>query len=618
MRKPSEKPKSATSELPKPLLGGRFLLTLALSTFLVSCAGERAEYRIAPAAPVLTDKPNIDSPVRQFAQQGQGSFACGLYLQGKKIGYLVGTSRIVRKGETDFFEQKMETLFSTTKRGKPFIDKSTLTRTFNLDANGELVSIEQINDRDGSQYRNLVIKQGDNFLETSTGGKSTKSITVESPKTSLDNDKQLSDWLASSPKAGDTFEYKSSDFNGGEFNEHTSNYKYIARQERVINGVATTIHTLEMTDDRDSEVTQYDCDAKGRLIRGNLGPVTFRLEEESTARNLGTPGVDLIEASSVATNVRMGDPTKLKQVMLKISGINYDLPNSHRQMQMGEKKGGWTTLILTRDFKSADKEVLNKEELQKYLRPTPRIQSDSAEIKAFAKNAIGTETDTLKKASLLQEEVFNLIGKDVNRNSNTSMEVLERKAGDCTEHALLFNALARSVGIPTREVSGLMYTQSPEPQFYWHVWNEIHDGQKWISLDPTWNEVGVDAGHLKIANEDTIKIANSFGNMKIEIVSFQTSDAIPTKGAFIEPKKDEQEQSVLMMNTVPPPPASLHSTLKEPPPPVNYMIDETVLNQHAKPPEKTSEKKNLSKPIEQFHGGKLQQVQFDTEGHPVN
>ncbi len=84
-----------------------------------------------------------------------------------------------------------------------------------------------------------------------------------------------------------------------------------------------------------------------------------------------------------------------------------------------------------------------------------------------------------------------------------------------------------------------MYTQAPSPQFYWHVWNEIYDGQRWISVDPTWDEVFVDAGHLKIADDDTIKIANSFGKIKIEILSFQTSDAIPTKGAFVEPLKPQ-------------------------------------------------------------------------------
>jgi len=326
----------------------------------------------------------------------------------------------------------------------------------------------------------------------------------------------------------------------------------------------------------------------------------------------------------VPTNVRMGDPRKLKQVLLKISGIKYSLANSHRQLQTADgKSAGWTTLMLTRDFKAPDKETLSKEQLQNYLKATPAIQSDNTEIKNFSSRTVGSETNPVKKAELLQAAVFQLIGKDVNRNSNTALEVLERKAGDCTEHALLFNALARAAGIPSREVTGLMYTQSPEPQFYWHVWNEIHDGTRWISVDPTWDEVFVDAGHLKIADENTVKIANSFGKIKIEIQSFQTSDAIPTKGAFVEPAKTQaQEKDLVFMDKVPPPPSSLHSGLKEAPPPINLglngmtaMSDEQALNAAAQP--KPAKKKDLGKAIEQFRGAQKQQVQFDREGHLV-
>ncbi len=600
-----------------------FLLSVAAAcsiAALTSCSSaekpdiEGETLSVKPAAPV-------ENQISKFAQNAQGAFACGLYLQGKKVGYLVGTNKIVKRGDTEFFEQKMETLFSANKRGKQFSDKSTLTRMFNLNANGELTSIEQISERDGGTYTSMLIKQGDKYLETSTGGKTTKSVTVEPPKTSLANDKQLNDWLRSSPKAGDEFEYKSSDFNGGEFNEHTSHYKYVAKKELVLNGVPTTIHSLEQRDDRDDEVTKYDCDNSGRLIRGNFGPVAFRLEEESTARKLDTEGVDLIEASSVPTNVRMGDPRKLKQVLLKLYGIKYTLPNSHRQMQTADGKGsGWTTLMLTRDFKKADKVSLSKEDLQKFLKSTPAIQSDNAEIKSFSAGIVGSETNPIKKAELLQKAIFDLIGKDVNRNSNTALEVLERKAGDCTEHSLLFNALARAAGIPSREVTGLMYTQAPSPQFYWHVWNEIHDGERWISVDPTWNEVFVDAGHLKISDDDTIKIANSFGKIKIEILSFQTSDAIPTKGAFIEPDK-ARETELVLMDRVPPPPAALHSQLREAPPPVNFAVgpmpamnSEEALNAAAQPKPK---RKDLGKPIQQFHGSQMNQVQFDKEGHLV-
>lgn len=611
--------------------GATLALTLVVSlALLAGCSGETQKPDLSGETLSVKSPAAADNPMRKFAQNAQGTFACGLYLNGKKVGYMVNSSKIVKRGDTDFFEQKVETMISAKKEGKPFVDKSMLTRMFNLDNNGELTSIDLVSERDGATYTSNVIKQGDKFQATSSGGKSTNTLTIGSPKTSLGNDKQLGEWLKASRKPGDTFDHASSDFRQGEFAEQVSHYKYVEQKKVVINGVETTVHKLDVKEEGDDEVTQYECDNFGRMLGGNIGPIAFRLEDESTARKLDAQGIDLVADSSVPTNVAMGDPKKLKQVLLKISGIKYTLPDSHRQMQIADgKKTGWTTIMINRDFKSQDKEPLSKEDQQKYLKATPTIQSDSKEIKEFAAKALGQSLEAarsmsgLKKAELLQSAVYKLISKDVNRNSTTALEVLERKAGDCTEHTLLFNALARAAGMPSREVSGLMYTQSPKPQYYWHAWNEVHDGERWISVDPTWNETLVDAGHLKITYENSMKIASSFGKLKIEIISFQTDDSIPTKGAFIGiPKSQSDEKELVLMDKVPPPPAALHENLKEAPPSANFganasvppaMRDENALNEAAKP--KIKKRTDLGKPIEQFSGSKMQSIQFDKQGN---
>lgn len=611
--------------------GATLALTLVVSlALLAGCSGETQKPDLSGETLSVKSPAAADNPMRKFAQNAQGTFACGLYLNGKKVGYMVNSSKIVKRGDTDFFEQKVETMISAKKEGKPFVDKSMLTRMFNLDNNGELTSIDLVSERDGATYTSNVIKQGDKFQATSSGGKSTNTLTIGSPKTSLGNDKQLGEWLKASRKPGDTFDHASSDFRQGEFAEQVSHYKYVEQKKVVINGVETTVHKLDVKEEGDDEVTQYECDNFGRMLGGNIGPIAFRLEDESTARKLDAQGIDLVADSSVPTNVAMGDPKKLKQVLLKISGIKYTLPDSHRQMQIADgKKTGWTTIMINRDFKSQDKEPLSKEDQQKYLKATPTIQSDSKEIEEFAAKALGQSLEAarsmsgLKKAELLQSAVYKLISKDVNRNSTTALEVLERKAGDCTEHTLLFNALARAAGMPSREVSGLMYTQSPKPQYYWHAWNEVHDGERWISVDPTWNETLVDAGHLKITYENSMKIASSFGKLKIEIISFQTDDSIPTKGAFIGiPKSQSDEKELVLMDKVPPPPAALHENLKEAPPSANFranasvppaMRDENALNEAAKP--KIKKRTDLGKPIEQFSGSKMQSIQFDKQGN---
>jgi tetratricopeptide (TPR) repeat protein len=59
---------------------------------------------------------------------------------------------------------------------------------------------------------------------------------------------------------------------------------------------------------------------------------------------------------------------------------------------------------------------------------------------------------------------------------------LERGAGDCTEHAVLFASLMRAHGIPTRLVAGLYLTRGG--LWGYHLWNEYWDGSRWHSIDP--------------------------------------------------------------------------------------------------------------------------------------
>jgi hypothetical protein len=62
-------------------------------------------------------------------------------------------------------------------------------------------------------------------------------------------------------------------------------------------------------------------------------------------------------------------------------------------------------------------------------------------------------------------------------------EVLSRREGDCTEHALLLVALLRKSGIPSRLAYGLILT---EIGFIGHAWVEAYGAGRWYWLDPSF------------------------------------------------------------------------------------------------------------------------------------
>jgi hypothetical protein len=66
-------------------------------------------------------------------------------------------------------------------------------------------------------------------------------------------------------------------------------------------------------------------------------------------------------------------------------------------------------------------------------------------------------------------------------------QVARRRAGDCTEHAVLLAALARFAGRPARVVIGvvLVWPSGAFPQAFGHAWTEIAEGEVWRRADAT-------------------------------------------------------------------------------------------------------------------------------------
>lgn len=85
-------------------------------------------------------------------------------------------------------------------------------------------------------------------------------------------------------------------------------------------------------------------------------------------------------------------------------------------------------------------------------------------------------------------------------------QVAASEAGDCTEHAVLLAALARSLGLPARVVLGVLLVDDGDSVgAFGHAWTEIHDGSRWNIADATRPEALLDSGwfrHVPLAAFD--------------------------------------------------------------------------------------------------------------------
>jgi hypothetical protein len=154
----------------------------------------------------------------------------------------------------------------------------------------------------------------------------------------------------------------------------------------------------------------------------------------------------------------------------------------------------------------------------KELASTPYIQTKNKRITELAKAEVGEEKRDIERIRILSGWVFENLEKRPVLGIPDALTTLSTKMGDCNEHAALFAALARNVGIPTRVVAGVTFF---EGAFYYHAWNEVCLDDNWYSVDTTKNQFPADLSHIKFVEGETneqVRIAALLGKLKIEIM----------------------------------------------------------------------------------------------------
>lgn len=156
-----------------------------------------------------------------------------------------------------------------------------------------------------------------------------------------------------------------------------------------------------------------------------------------------------------------------------------------------------------------------------FLKSSVYVLSDHPEIIRTAQSMIGKETNAREATRLLVDGVYRMIDKKPTPSMPTALDVLRTKEGDCNEHAVLFCALARAVGIPTKIYVGLVNLYGDA--YYYHAWCAVWLG-KWVPVDPTFDQFPADLYHLKLQEGEVSEwasVMNVVGKLKIRVVEYR-------------------------------------------------------------------------------------------------
>ena len=150
--------------------------------------------------------------------------------------------------------------------------------------------------------------------------------------------------------------------------------------------------------------------------------------------------------------------------------------------------------------------------------PTAYIQSNHQKIINLAEEITATSDSAIGKVRAIAAWVYENLEKRPVLGIPDSVATLDLMKGDCNEHAVLFAALSRAVGIPARIAAGVTYHKNA---FYYHAWNEVCVGGSWLSLDTTVNQLPADLGHIRFVvggTHEQIRIGALLGKLKINPV----------------------------------------------------------------------------------------------------
>jgi len=278
----------------------------------------------------------------------------------------------------------------------------------------------------------------------------------------------------------------------------------------------------------------------GDFLQATMNVMNVRLERTTKAEALKSfPGLDYV-STWVSANILL--PGKaISKLEVKPAIENGDVIEDVQKVfiedsrQHFEKRGDEAVLVVQAfpftNEKSAQLPISADDEILKFLEPTELVQSKDEEIAKIAQDIAVDKKNAWVVAKRISRWVSGNIRSTNDVPFATAKEVLSLKKGDCTEYTVLFAALARAAGIPTKVCLGLTYSNIGA--FLYHAWAEVYVG-KWVPIDPALRQMQVDATHLKmfegIMTEEeqqthVLDMLSIIGKLSLDIKNYKTDDA---------------------------------------------------------------------------------------------
>ena len=520
----------------------RSCLLAVAALFVVLGRPTRAEEPVAGAQPTRLPLTVADLPADR-------STWFGVYLGKTKSGWVEESLR--REGDAIVYRQ---TLHVEAKAMGQTVRVDVAER-WEYDAAPPFAarSASRKMDQNGVVQTVAIRKTERGFLATVEGGGSSRELPAPVGDLTLADALTPERWFRGAPAKGASVTVRTFDLD--ELREDRVTYTVTAAEPVVVQGVPSTVYSATASSQVHGALGDWRFGDDGLLVSMKVGGLfEARRESEETAKKIEAGG-DLFIQGLLPVEGRIAagfeEVGKVTELVLEARGEGAEwLRTGPRQQVSKDEAAGVTVVSLGAAHGTPDE--ASAEEVARALEETPGYPTKDPRVVALAKTAIGDATEPRQKVERLVAFVSEFLKDELCTHAVPVVSLLESKEGDCSEHAALFATLARAVGVPAREVSGVMYMGDQIAEaigggFGGHAWNEVALDGTWVPVDATHDQVELDATHIALGREgrqgDFTMISGR--------LSFKVRSVVPPPG----PPKPKLESSEVPENPTAPVPA---------------------------------------------------------------
>jgi hypothetical protein len=255
---------------------------------------------------------------------------------------------------------------------------------------------------------------------------------------------------------------------------------------------------------------------EGELLKeeGILG-ISLERTSRDDALSPGDAAVagDLIQLAAIAPD----HPIDAPETRLRLRVALIGLPSDYPSLSGGRQYWDGQRLSIEREDALDAAAVSEGGPQAADLAPAPLIESDHPKIRRLADDLATPEDSPRRRVGKIMAWLAAHIERRPVVSVPSALATLEQGRGDCNEHAVLFAALARAMGVPAQVETGIVYL---EGRFYYHAWNRVYL-DKWVTVDAIFQQLPADVTHIRLARgagAGQLDLLGVLGRLRIKIL----------------------------------------------------------------------------------------------------